>query len=97
MVYQPDRPLTVPSKWKPALPPIPWREWLDQGFGFLVLALVHVVGMGALGSLERRALAVVRPGGRRPRSAAGSSLYRTILRLATVGSAVALAAWLARG
>src|SRR4051794_28550303 len=47
VVYQPDRPLTMPSKWKPALPPVPWREWLDQGFGFLVLAMVHLVGMGA--------------------------------------------------
>ena len=94
VVYQPDRPLTMPSRWKPTLPPIPWREWLDQGFGFLVLALVHMVGMGVLGSLERRAVA-----------ASGSDeespprrrffLYRATLRLATVGSAVALALWLA--
>ena len=98
VVYQPDRPLTVPSKWKPALPPIPWREWLDQGFGFLVLALVHVVGMGALGALERRAVAdgVADEG---PDGGSSTSrrffLYRATLRLATVGSAVALAAWLA--
>ena len=53
-VYQPDHPLTTPSRWKPALPPIPWQEWLEQGFGFLVLALVHLVGMNTLQILERR-------------------------------------------
>ena len=95
VVYQPDRPLTVPSKWKPALPPIPWREWFDQGFGFLVLALVHLIGMNALGSLERRRLADLESGevasGRRR-----FLLYRGLLRLATLGSAVALALWLAK-
>ena len=95
VVYQPDVPLTVPSSWKPALPPIPWREWFDQGFGFLVLALVHLVGMNALGALERRRLADLGPDeatrGRRRFSA-----YRNVLRLATLGSAVALALWLAK-
>jgi Putative Ig domain len=95
LVYQSDRPLTVPSKWKPALPPIPWREWFDQGFGFLVLALVHMVGMNVLGSLERRCLADLEA------DEASSSrlrffLYRGVLRLATLGSAVALALWLAK-
>ena len=95
VVYQPDRPLTVPSKWKPALPPIPWREWFDQGFGFLVLALVHLIGMNALGSLERRRLADLGPdevGSSRRRFFA----YRAVLRLATLGSAIALALWLAK-
>jgi Putative Ig domain len=95
VVYQPDRPLTIPSKWKPALPPIPWREWFDQGFGFLVLALIHMVGMGALGSLERRALADLDP-----EDAATTRrrffLYRGVLRLATLGSAVALGLWLTK-
>ncbi len=94
-VYQPDRPLTFPSKWKPALPPIPWREWLEQGFGFLVLALVTLVGMGALGSLQRRAVAAdpdgPASGGRR------FVVYRAVLLLASLGSAIALAFWLARG
>jgi len=95
LVYQPDRPLTVPSKYLPALPPIPWREWFDQGFGFLVLALVHMVGMNVLGSLERRGLAELEA------DEAVSSrrrffLYRAVLWLATLGSAVALALWLTK-
>jgi len=96
VVYRPDRPLAMPSRWMPALPPIPWREWVDQGFGFLVLALVHTVGMGALDALGRRRIAAGEEEGdaaTRRRFLA----YRTALRLATVGSALALAWWLARG
>jgi hypothetical protein len=92
-VYQSDQPLAFPSRWKPALPPVPWREWFDQGFGFLVLALVHLVGMNALGSLERRGLAEVDPDQAGP-VARRFWAYRTVLRLATLGSAAALAAWL---
>ena len=55
LVYQSDIPLTTPAWWKPALPPVPWRAWLDQGVGFLVLWLVHLVGMSALANLERGA------------------------------------------
>ncbi len=94
VVYQPDRPLAMPSKWLPALPPLPWREWLDQGFGFLVLALVHAVGMGALGSLGRRALAEAGPDDA-PSARRRFLAYRSALRVATLGSAVALAYWLA--
>jgi hypothetical protein len=95
VVYQPDKPLTVPSRWKPALPPIPWREWFDQGFGFLVLALIHMVGMNTLGSLERRGLVNADP------EEADSTrsrffLYRNLLRLVTIGSAAILALWLTR-
>ncbi len=96
VVYQPDRPLSMPSKWKPALPPVPWREWMDQGFGFLVLAMIHLVGMGALNSLERRATASAGPEDA-PMSTRRFAIYRATLRLASLGSAVGLAAWLARG
>jgi hypothetical protein len=95
VVYQPDRPLTVPSKYLPALPPIPWREWFDQGFGFLVLALVHMVGMGALGSLERRRMADLE-GDEVETARRRFSLYRWALRLATLGSGAALALWLTK-
>jgi hypothetical protein len=59
VVYQSDQPLSLPSKWQPTLPPIPWHAWLEQGFGFLVLWLVHLVGMSALGSLQRWSLGKV--------------------------------------
>ena len=95
VVYQPDRPLTVPSRWKPALPPIPWRERFDQGFGFLVLALVHVVGMSSVAALERKRLEgleddEVAPTHRR------FLAYRVALRTATLAAATALALWLAK-
>ena len=53
LVYQSDQPLVTPAWWKPGLPPVPWRAWLDQGVGFLVLWLVHLVGMATLANLER--------------------------------------------
>lgn len=107
VVYQPDRPLTTPSKWKPAIPPIPWREWLAQGFGFLVLALVHLVCMNTLNALEHRAgqiLAVHDEAVETPETTAGLmaalgrrfSAYRLVLRLATVVALAGLALWLAQ-
>jgi hypothetical protein len=56
VVYESDRPLGLPSKWKPSLPPIPWQAWLEQGFGFLVLWLVHLVGMATIANLQRWSL-----------------------------------------
>src|SRR4051794_3840906 len=53
VIYESDRPLATPSKWKPSLPPIPYRAWLEQGFGFLILWLIHLVGMNTLANLER--------------------------------------------
>ncbi len=99
VVYQPDRPLTMPSKYLPAVPPIPWREWLEQGFGFLVLILVHIVGMGALDSLGRRALADAEAEGDEEAEARARrrfGAYRLALRVASLASAAALATWLAR-
>jgi hypothetical protein len=106
VVYQSDHPLTTPSRWKPGIPPVPWRAWLEQGFGFLVLGLVHLVGMNTLASLRRWSLARAAAGpeadgpaldeaeenarGIRRRFAA----YRTFVRLASLGAAAALAAWI---
>jgi hypothetical protein len=89
-VYQPDSPLTLPSRWAPGLPPIPWRAWLEQGFGFLVLLLVYQVGMTAVARLERLADG---PDHSSPRRFV---LYRILVRSATLGSAAALAVWLWR-
>ena len=98
LVYQSDIPLTTPAWWKPALPPVPWRAWLDQGVGFLVLWLVHLVGMSALANLERGAgQPSVELGG----AGAGSLVvhrrfgtYRILLRLSTLSAMLALGAWL---
>jgi hypothetical protein len=106
VVYESDRPLTTPSRWKPGLPPLPWRAWLEQGFGFLILALIHSVGMNAVAGAQRWSTA------RLQRDAdAGATedalaiaelrairrrflLYRTVVRLATLTAAAALALWL---
>ncbi len=107
VVYQPDRPLTMPSRWKPTLPPIPWREWIEQGFGFLVLALVHLVGVNTLNALERRgAIAIESTDDADETPATTTALltsahrrftaYRVALRLATCFAVVGLGVWLAR-
>ncbi len=57
VVYESDRPMTMPSKWAPHLPPIPWRAWPRTGVGFLILWLVYLVGMNTLASLQRRSMA----------------------------------------
>src|SRR5262249_33674096 len=54
VVFEPDRPLTTPSRWKPGIPPVPWRAWLEQGVGFLLLWLIHMVGMNSVAAVERR-------------------------------------------
>jgi hypothetical protein len=101
VVYQSDRPLSTPSKWKPALPPIPWQAWLEQGVGFLILWLVHLVGMNTLGSLLRSRLAAL------PADSTEAvdderalrrrfTVYRSLVRLATLTATAALAAWLLR-
>ena len=98
----PTSPLTTPSRWKPGLPPIPWRAWLEQGFGFLVLWLVHLVGMNAIASLGARGLADRRDGpGTTPRTISGAvrrrfAAYRAFVRLVTLGATAALAVWLWR-
>lgn len=91
VVYKPDSPLAMPSRWAPGLPPIPWELWIDQGFGFLVLLLVHMVGINAVNSLERRDSSEESvPPSRRWRFLA----YRWTLRVATLSAAVALVVWL---
>ncbi len=98
LVYESNEPLTTPSKWAPGLPPIPWRAWLEQGIGFLFLWLVHSVCMNALRSLERRSLLTAEdePEAESDRRAASRRffIYKSIVRLATVASTVALAVWL---
>ena len=84
-VYRPDAPLGFASKFKPALPPVPWRAWAENGFGFLVLALVAAVGLGSIADLERR---LGRPSRRR------FLAYRLCVGGATLVATLVLAVWL---
>jgi hypothetical protein len=99
VVYESDRPLATPSKWKPNLPPIPWRAWLDRGFGFLVLWLVHLVSMNTLGGLERWALGRVSD---EPAPDASAEIrrrfavYRALIRLTSLTATAGLAYWIWR-
>ncbi len=99
VVYQSDAPLSTPAWWKPGIPPIPWRAWLDQGVGFLILWLVHLVGMSTLANLERRAgsvsLAVEGDLGAPPALVSKRfAVYRALVRLATLSAMITLAGWL---
>jgi hypothetical protein len=100
LVYQSDRPLSTPAWWKPGIPPIPWRAWLDQGVGFLVLWLVHIVGMSTLANLEHRgggeALQVEASGAVLVASRRFAT-YRILIRLSTLSATFALGAWLWAG
>jgi hypothetical protein len=96
LVYESDAPLTVPSRWKPTLPPVPWRAWMERGFGFLVLLLVHAVGMNGLRSLERWALgSTEQTDPDRAQVERRFVAYRVTLRLVSLAAASGLAAWLA--
>jgi putative Ig domain-containing protein len=98
-VLPPQSVATLGSWWKPRWHAVAWRAWLEQGFGFLVLWLVHLLGMNLLTSLERQSLeeAVVADGLEIGQIAVHRrfSSYRILIRLATLSATIALAAWLA--
>jgi hypothetical protein len=87
--------------WKPRWPAIAvaWRSWLEQGVGFLVLWLVHLLGMNLLSSLQRHSTDELVLAGE-----AGTAqlalhrrfgTYRILVRLTTLSATIALAIWLA--
>ena len=91
--------------WKPRWPAIAvaWRSWLEQGVGFLVLWLVHLLGMNLLSSLERHSTDELAFSG-----VAGIAqvavhrrfgAYRILIRLTTLSATIVLSIWLdsARG
>ncbi|WP_337173155.1 Ig domain-containing protein [Paludisphaera sp.] len=103
VVYQSDVPLSTPSWWKPGIPPVPWRAWLESGVGFLLLALVHMVGMATIAGFERQAAAALAVEGGGTASAGRVdpalsprrfALYRAFIRLCTLSATLGLAAWL---
>ncbi len=76
----------------------PWRAWLEQGVGFLVLWLVHLLGMNLLANLYRGALdqTVVVPGDLDAQISVQKrfATYRLVLRLTTLSAMIGLLAWL---
>jgi hypothetical protein len=98
VVYEPSEPLALASPWMARRTQVALRSWLENGFGFLVLLLVHSVGMSALGHMESRS-SLIAAGG-----AAGTTspsprrflAYRLALRVATLGALATLTLWLAR-
>jgi hypothetical protein len=100
-VLPPLSPAIAGSWWKPRWPAVAvaWRSWLEQGVGFLVLWLVHLLGMNLLAGLERHSADELVLAGE-----AGTAqfalqrrfgTYRVLIRLATLSATVALASWLA--
>ena len=94
LVYESDKPLTTPSSWKPGIPPIPWREWLNQGVGFLLIWLVHLVGMNALTSLRYRAKDEALDDEESRLIGRRFVAYKVFLYGVTLTAAAGLAAWL---
>jgi hypothetical protein len=77
---------------------VPWRAWLEQGVGFLLLWLVHLVGMNLLANIERGSLADTvdseSPQGVQLMVRKRFAAYRTIIRVATLAAMAALLSWL---
>ena len=93
VVYRPDSPLSTPSTWAPSLPAIPWREWLEHGFGFVALWLVHLVGLSTLDGLRNRSVAGL-PDDEIVSARRRFNLYKAGLSLITLAAAIGLAGWL---
>ncbi len=75
-----------------------WRIWLEHGVGFLVIWLVHLLGMNLLAGIERAALEseVATEAGDRTQVTVPKrfAAYRLVIRLATLSMMTALALWL---
>lgn len=96
-VYQADGALTLPSRWKPTLPPIPWKAWLDNGLGFLLLWVVHLFAMNVVRALERTArleAAEVENEADSPLETRRFQIYKIMIRLTTSLATLGLTAWL---
>jgi hypothetical protein len=94
VIYQPDGPLSLPSRWKPALPPVPWRAWLERGFGFLVLALLALVGWNVVSALERWSAAAPASEGDPMALRMRFLAYKAVVGASALGAAAALAVFL---
>jgi hypothetical protein len=77
---------------------VPWKAWLEHGVGFLVLWLVHLLGMNLLAGLERGSLedGMLLDGSHTGQITVQKRFasYRLLVRLGTLTAALALASWL---
>jgi preprotein translocase subunit SecG len=77
---------------------VAWRGWLEQGIGFLVLWLVHLLGMNLLANLERGSLddGIVAEGmGTTEVSIQKRFItYRLLVRVTTLSAMLGMAIWL---
>jgi preprotein translocase subunit SecG len=94
--YQPTE--TGAAAWKHRLATVPWRAWLEQGVGFLVLWLVHLLGMNLLANFERtsREEVAMHDNDETTQTIVEKrfALYRLFIRLATLSAMIVLALWL---
>jgi hypothetical protein len=95
--YQPTE-TTEAAKWRHRLRAVPWRTWLEHGVGFLVLWLVHLLGMNLLSSFERtfrdRQLPHGIDEGDQTSTEKRFASYRLSVRLGTLTAMLVLALWL---
>lgn len=77
---------------------VPWKAWLEQGVGFLVLWLVHLLGMNLLANLERGSVeeSVVVEGADGAQLAVQKRFgaYRLLVRLTTLSAMIGMVVWL---
>lgn len=86
LIYESDKPLTTPSSWLPGIPPIPWRSWAEHGYGFVVLGLVHLVGLNAVSSMQHD----------RTQHRGRFLVYKLIVWVASFSAMLGLALWISR-
>jgi Putative Ig domain len=77
---------------------VAWRSWMEQGIGFLVLWLVHLLGMNLLAGLERGALeeSMVAQGAGISEVSAHKrfATYRLVVRLTSLSGMLGMVIWL---
>jgi len=99
LVVLPPQPSSGPrSWWQRRLSGVPWRSWLEQGVGFLVIWLVHLLGMNLLAQMERysmdRHLLTQGTESVQLGFQGRFTTYRLVVRLATAAATIALGIWL---
>jgi hypothetical protein len=84
--------------WRPRLSRVDLGTWLEQGVGFLVLWLIHLLGMNLLANLERNSLDgdSLEQTGESERSSIPKryAAYRLMVRLTTLTAIGALVVWM---